>query len=475
MKKHSGHSEITAYTIVALLSAAISFVTMVVLTRTASADFFGKINKFVTASNVVMSLICLGLDSAYIRFYYEPPSNISRKQLAWKCMFPAFIMLIFVSIIITLLRNNPFVSLLIGGRGVFFSGAFIIVIFALFLNRFMVIHFRMSRRIFHFSVVSIALVLLTRTIFIPTYYATTNFEYNVISAALILAIFMSSFFLFNQKDIMELPHGSAANCKSVYRYALFSSPVFLITYLNSYLPQIIISKNLGDSVLGVYSAALLFGLAVQVLCSGFTTFWSPYMYKNYKIKNEIIKNVHDLVLFGSVLILALILIFNDFIYLFVGNAFRKNQNILGMLLIFPIVAIIVETTAYGISIKKKTEISLLIYLISTATNVLLCLFLVSKYSLNGIAIASMLSALIQMILMTYYGQKYYKSINSLPRTLFHTLVLILSAISFYFLYDNRSFFIIAEIVMLVTCLVYDRSIILWSLNLLKSKIARQND
>lgn len=353
MMKYSSSSKFTIYTLVAVLSAVISLITMIILTRTASEAFFGKINKFITASNLVMSIICLGLDSAYIRFYYEPPKKTNSKQLAWKCMVPAFVVLVTLSAIIMLLRNNPSLSLLIGGKGSFFVAAFSATIFSLLIYRFMTIYFRMSNGVLFFSILSIAYVLLTKTIFIPVYRIIPKFEDNIVVAALLLALFMIVFFLFNKQKMLERPQCSYIKYKPVYRFALMSSPVIVITYLNSYLPQVIISKNIGDIALGVYSAALLFCLAIQVLSSGFTTFWSPYMYKNYQKENKTIKQIHDLVLLGCVLTMSSILLCNDFIYLFIGEAFRKSQNILGMLLVYPIFLVITETTAYGINIKKK--------------------------------------------------------------------------------------------------------------------------
>jgi len=475
MKTHRSSSEIAAYTLIAILCAIIGFVTMIVLTRTSSDVFFGKITKFITASNVVMSFVCLGLDSAYIRFYFEPPENTNSKQLAWKCMVPAFVILIFVSVVITLLRNNSFLSLLIGGDGIVFAVAFVITVFSQFLNRFMTIYSRMSGNILRFSILSIAFVLLTKTIFIPIYHITSNFENNITYAATFLGAFMLVCFLFNKQHMIEHPNKNARNFGQVYRYAFLSAPVIVVVYLNNYLPQVIISKNMGDGILGIYSAALLFCLAIQVLSTGFTTFWSPYMYKNYKTETNTIKQIHDLVLFGSVFAMSLMLLFNDFIYLFIGEAFRKSQNILGMLLIYPIVIVITETTAYGIDIKKKNEISLLIYIISTALNAFLCIALISKYGLAGVAFASMTSATIQMALLTYFGQKYYQSINQIGRTLFHMFILILSAILFYFLYDNRIIFTIAQTAMLIVCLVYDKKVILWSSRFLRPKKDERNN
>jgi len=470
MRKHSNTSAFIAYSMVGVLCAAISFVTMIVLTRTVSEDFFGKINKFITASNLIMSLICVGLDSAYIRFYYEPPPKTNHRQLAWKCMTPPIMILIAISIIILLIRNSSSLILLLGGGGFYFATAFIITVLSQFFYRFMTIYFRMSSKILNFFIISIVFVVFTKTIFIPIYYLTPKFEQDITLAAPILSIFTVLIFLFNMNKMVEVSHSPITTYKPVYRYALFSSPVFIIIYLNSYLPQIIISNSLGDNFLGIYSAASLFCSAILVLSTGFSTFWSPYMYKNYKSEQDTIKQIHNVVLLGSVLVLSLILFFSDYFYLFIGETFRKNQNILGLLLIHPIILIVVETVACGIGIKKKNEITLVIYLISTAINVALCFILVSTHGLAGIAFASMISALVQFILMTYFGQKYYRSIKHIARTLLHIVVLILSAILFYFLYDNRPIFIFIEIAMLVICMFCDRDVIVWGRKQLKTKI-----
>lgn len=121
MRRHSNSSIFASYTIVAILSAAISFVTMIVLTRTTSEAFFGQINKFLTASTLGMSVICLGLDSAYIRFYYEPPENANSKQLAWKCMASALAIFLLISSVILLFRNKALLIPLLGGGGHFYS------------------------------------------------------------------------------------------------------------------------------------------------------------------------------------------------------------------------------------------------------------------------------------------------------------------------------------------------------------------
>ena len=469
MKKHSGYSEFLIYTIVSVISAAISFFTMIYLTRVTTEDFFGKVNKCITASSVVMSIICMGLDSAYIRFYYEPPEKTNSKQLAWKCMLPSFIIIFIVGIILYFFRNRSTLILLIGSGGLIFSFAFFLITLSLYFIRYMTVFFRMSGRVLYFSIVNIALVLFTKTIFVVIYRITSDYSYNIIISSILLFIFTFFFFMFCKKDLLEIGKHSFRKYKSVYKFAFMSSPIFVITYLNSYLPQLVISNKLGDDILGIYTAALLFCSAIQVLSTGFTTFWSPYMYKNYSKSNKEIKNVHDVIMLGSVVVLSIILIFSDFIYMFIGEAFRKHQNMLGMLLIYPIILIVVETTSYGINIKKKNEISLIIYILSTVINILLCGVFVSILGLSGIALASMISALFQMIFMTYFGQKYYRSINSIIKTSFHMVVLVCSAISYYLLYEKRTVFIILEFLLVLICIIYDKKTIKWILDCIKQR------
>lgn len=473
MKKSSGYSEFVIYTAISIISAIISFITMVVLTRLSSEAFFGRINKYITASNVVMSFICLGLDTAYIRFYYEPPNKLNSRQLAWICFFPAIILLVVISFILLLLRNNDSLVFLLGSKGNFFVFAFIITVLSQLLYRFMTIFFRMSSKVLKFSIVSIGFVILTKTVFIPLFIFITKYDINVIVASILLTVFMVIFFVINMKSMMQITFLSLDKYNNIFRFAILSSPIFVITYLNSYFPQIIISKNLGDDILGIYSAALLFGSAIQVLSTGFTTFWSPYMYKNYKQKNDVIRNIHDVVLFGSVFALSFVLIFSDFIYLFIGKAFRQNQNILGMLLIYPIILIIVETTSYGINIEKKNEISLIIYIISTIINVLLCFLLIARFGLDGVAVASMISAVVHLILMSYFGQKYYKSINCINRTIIHVVILILSALLFYMMYDIKIYYIVIQTIILLCLMIYDRKIVKWALNILYKRKEEQ--
>ncbi|MBQ8951832.1 MAG: lipopolysaccharide biosynthesis protein [Eubacterium sp.] len=455
MKNKEETSILKNYTLVSIICAGLSFFTMLVLTRMLSEEDYGKINLFYSASNVVMSIACFGLDSAYIRFYYEPPNGSSSKTLAFHCIVPSVLLLSVFSFILLSINKIQMISGLIGGNGITYVIAFIFVVWGMFIVRYLTVFFRMNGKVIIFAIVSIFLVVLTKSIVIVLHFIFHNLYIDIIFSAFIFALFSLVIVFRYFYKIIEIKRICFRNYSEVYKYALLASPIFVITYLNGYLPQIIISNKLGEDILGVYTAALLFCSAIQVLSTGFTTFWSPYMFKHYKDRIEIIKKVHDMAFAVAFFVLSFLLVFCDFIYLFIGERFRKYQELIGFFLFFPIVNILVETTSYGISIKKKNEISLVIYLIVMLLNVSLSLILVDRLFLFGVAISSFVSSGLFFVLMTHYGQRFYKSVNDLKKSYVNIFLLCLIPIVFYFFYSNRIYFIISDLIIVLLFIIFN--------------------
>lgn len=286
-------------------------------------------------------------------------------------------------------------------------------------------------------------------------------------------VFSFIFFLVNKKNIIKRASIDFKKNYDIYRFSILSAPGFAIIYLNGYLPQVIIKSNLGEDILGIYGASLLFCSAIQILSTGFTTFWSPYMYKNYKINSSAIKNIHDLVMISMIVVLVGILSVHKILYLFIGESFRKNQNLLGLLLIYPIVVILIETTAYGMNIEKKNEISLTIYFSTTLINVILCAMLSPVFGLDGIAFASMISSVLHFIFMTYWGQKYYISINNAKKTIFNFGILIIVALIFYVFYHNKYIYLSCFLLIFIMMIFINIHTVEWGYEKLKELIKKR--
>lgn len=91
----------------------------------------------------------------------------------------------------------------------------------------------------------------------------------------------------------------------------------------------------------------------------------------------------------------------------------------------PVLNIVSETTSKGIDIAKKNEYTLLSFIICIATNIGLCLLLIPTLGLAGAAWSNAISAIVLYILNSYFGQRYYKTILSLKKSLLGILAIII--------------------------------------------------
>ena len=73
----------------------LGFIQTPLLTRILSTDEYGRTGMFETAVTVIYIFAILGLDQAYIRYYYEP--GIDRGELLRRCLTPALIIVTVLS------------------------------------------------------------------------------------------------------------------------------------------------------------------------------------------------------------------------------------------------------------------------------------------------------------------------------------------------------------------------------------------
>ena len=68
------------------ISFALSFISSPINTRLFAPEEMGKINLFTTYLNMFLMFAYLGLDQAYVRFFYKPPDSISKQKLFTTCL-----------------------------------------------------------------------------------------------------------------------------------------------------------------------------------------------------------------------------------------------------------------------------------------------------------------------------------------------------------------------------------------------------
>jgi len=243
------------------------------------------------------------------------------------------------------------------------------------------------------------------------------------------------------------------------KYSLASWPVPVVIFANIYASQIIIKQFAGDDILGVFLSANIFANIFAVVQGGFNTFWSGYMMANYNTDQERIKKVHDYVGIFVIITLCVLVASKELVYMVIGPKYSGSSAIFPMVMMGPLCNMMVETTAYGISIAKKAHHSLFSYSIYFILNNVIALILVPKFGMLGAGIAILSAAVVNFLMQTILGQRYYSSIQNPFRTFFAISVLILISIVNYIY--RETWYIstgIAILIILAAIIVYWNSI-----------------
>lgn len=423
---------------VSVLNAVIGVISSAVLTRVFEKGTYGQISFFTSATAVLFSLTCMGLDSAFMRFYYEVPGNDTKSSLYKKNII--LVSLIFIAYSISLFFFRQRVAVLFEDTSILVFIAFLNSTFSQILLRFSNLYFRMSEAVNLYALQSISSQICSKLLIVIGILISTQFSVIIaINSFLVLLIAIGWSSVVRKKfgtNNMEAFVFSLKGYGEYIKYALFAFPIDLIFYLNTYISQYIIINNLDVEMLGEYSALSIFISAISVFKIGFNNFWNPFVYKNYKQKRETIMYVHSLMLLLCVIIESSVLVFSDVIYLILGKSYRTNKEILGFLILSQVLLILQETTAYGTLLKKKSHINLGYSIIYVAIKSILCWFLSLQYGINGVAISDAIAGICLFFMGSFFGQLYYRTIYSYSKSFLSIVLICLIPVMYFFLYNN---------------------------------------
>lgn len=141
-----------------------------------------------------------------------------------------------------------------------------------------------------------------------------------------------------------------------------------MSLLNNNIPQFMLRSFGGFSSVAGYSVAVTVATALNVVQSGFNTFWTPYVFKNHDTNQHKIKQMHGYIVTFMPLLGILIVLFQNAIFLVVNRDYTYITQFLPFLILTPLCYTIGETTCVGIALKLKTSLNIVIYGVCAAIN-----------------------------------------------------------------------------------------------------------
>ena len=209
--------------------------------------------------------------------------------------------------------------------------------------------------------------------------------------------------------------------KQIIRLALPFSLTAFIGMIYFQIDIVMLSVMAGDAPVGWYKAActLVYSLIIIPEILSYAIF--PVMSKFYisskdALKTTLEKSAKYLFIIGLPIAVGTILLSDRIILLFYGEGFRHSIIALQILSLYLPLRFINHATGYTLSSINKEPLRALSATIAAATNVVLNLFLIPKFSFAGAAIATAITEVVLFISYYYFVAKHFHKLEL--RTIF---------------------------------------------------------
>ena len=416
---------ILKYSIATVINFLIYGISLLLVAWLVDPAVWGEVDIFISTSTLFMNICILGLDQSFIRFFNEPPHPLDKQSLFGACFGLSTVVLVATCVICCVFFPQQVLN-------IFFTDPKADIYLALlFLNAFMAmvgrylnIMYRMEGSIKLYTLESVAMQFFSKMFYLVAVFLGATFENMVLWFTVGMCLFAFIFLWPNRSWVTFFPSVlfSKAN-KQIMPYGLALAPTAIMLWVNSLFSKVYIAKTIGNGPAGVFSMVSLLSNVVAIIQAGFATFWSAFIYANYKTEQEKIKQVHDYLTFIIVEFLCVLLAFEDVIFFFLGPDYRSGMAVFPIMLLVPVFLIIAETTVYGISIAKKPIHDTIGIGLSVVCNILFCILLAPSFGLYGVCIALAGSNIVMFLYRTIIAQKLYCSIVSYKRTTLVCLIM----------------------------------------------------
>lgn len=460
MIKNNIIKKFLSFSIGGYINALIGLLTVPIVTRMLSPEQYGIASLISIIVEMLVVFCSLALDQSFVRFFYEVEEE-ERGKLLKDCLYYPVFITIFSSLIIFIFRNQ--ISIFILGKKekviwliiVFSIVALIIKSFA-----FLVVRMQQKGGLYSFFYILIKVVEFS---FILLFFKIYGNDYKIIVLATLFSTLITSLLMIVvERKIWKLGGKRKIEKKELLN---FSAPLVLtlaLTWVFGSSDKITIKIFSNLKELGLYSGAFRIVSVISVIQTGFTSFWTPFIYERYS------KNPDDLVFYKKAndylsliffLIGFSILATRNIIIILLGEKYYDSLFIVPMLIFVPIMYLISETTMMGIGFKKKSKYFLYISIIVAIFNIIGNILLVPKYGAKGAAISTGISYIIFFSLRTYFSIKLINFGFNLKRIYMVTILLLCYALYLSF-YNNLKYTILLGGLLIITVLLIYKSVLL---------------
>ncbi|HEU5064215.1 MAG TPA: oligosaccharide flippase family protein [Solirubrobacterales bacterium] len=395
-----------AYTAASILSKLIAVALLPLYTRYLSPEDYGAAEVLFSGVVAVSIVVRLGLIEAILRFYYkddEDPDTVVKSTFAglfWLASAGALIVLPFAEPISELLLDEAapdLVRIAIGG------------LWVLTLWEFLLTLFRLDERARAFFVTTILNVLAAIALTVVLVVGLDEGARGLLLGSYATGAAFVCALVALQWRRLSLRFDRAL-LRRLFRFGLPTMPAEVSLYLLNFVDRLIIVRTVGLAEAGLYSLAIKFAQAVNVLVRGFQLAWPPLAYsiRDDEEARRTYAVVVTLFVAGCAFVVAGMWLFSRWIVrALAAPEFFDSYEAIGLISIGVTLYALYQVMIVILGRTGRTEFNFPAAIGALVANVALNLILVPPLGIVGAGLALALSYLLGLGLMYAFTQRLF--------------------------------------------------------------------
>lgn len=425
-----------------LINMVIGVITTPLITRLVDPTEYGQLSIFTMYSSIAVMVLCLGLDQALVRYYYDNDTMEYRRALLLKC--------IVLPVVITLAVSCVVIALSVTGAFKFEFDTFIMVLLCFYtfvevVNRVSYLLIRLSYNSKLYAMLgiikkSLYVILAAALLFIIN---GKDIEILVISTT-VAAVAVTAVSIFNQRDIWNLRIANKDDChvtqKELLRYAYPYIFSLGITTFFQAIDKMSLNYYCSYSEVGIYSSTMNLVHVFAIIQTTFNALYAPMAVEHYtkdKDDRRYYQKANQMMTVIMFFIGISLILCKDIFALLLGEKYREAATILPFLIFNPIMYTISETTVQGIVFMKKSKMQVAVAVFACVANLIGNTILVPIYGCQGAAISTGLSYIVFFTARTFISNRYFKVDFKLGK--FYLLTAVVCGYAYYNTFFGNNF------------------------------------
>lgn len=463
----------------------LGFVQTPLVTRLMTTDEYGRTGMFETAVSVIYIFAILGMDQAYIRYYYK--HGINRGRLIKQCLGLSLsivaglivVYLLFAERINQYLfeKSGPDITILVAAYT-------LICVF----ERYFFLDVRMQQNGRLYSNINIAQKVLNIA-FVVGFAVLMGNDFRVVLYAMTLSWGSTTVFLIiryfvkgRYKETVPAEGGTRDEKQSyplseLLRYGAPYVLVLLMEWLLSSCDRVAIRALSTFDELGIYTAAMKIMVLLITFKTTFVAFWSPVAMEKYENASEeecrsFFKKAFDITRFLCTIAAVGLILFREVIVLLLGQDYRGADGMIPFLTLMPVFAMLFEITNQGIKFKSKNMYLNIASAVTIIINIGGNALLVPMFGGKGAAIATGLSYIVYFAIGSAFAEKFYRVGYDYIRTAYMAVLLIAYSFVATFSGSDTASICFGAGALCLTCIIEKKSLTA-CIDLVKEKLKKK--